>query len=259
MSTTVTGTVTDTDGNAWAGGTWVAQFYPTQAAPGLSGQGIFFGTLDGSGALSTTLPLATPSGGSWQFTIKPNASSPAVSAIIAISGASQSISAQLSAAAIGPRFHAGPTAYGYADVEVILPVSTGQTYYNVTTPALKVWTGSAWAAVSGGGSGTVTSVSGTANQIDVATGTTTPVLSLDNAITLPGSLTVPSGGSIVVSGTGTVEATAIGVVAVTGVAAASQVLTATSSSAAHWATPSGGSFQPSILSRTSCCFSIHVC
>ena len=241
MSTTVTGTVTDTDGNAWAGGTWVAQFYPTQAAPGLSGQGIFFGTLDGSGALSTTLPLATPSGGSWQFTIKPNASSPAVSAIIAISGASQSISAQLSAAAIGPRFHAGPTAYGYADVEVILPVSTGQTYYNVTTPALKVWTGSAWAAVSGGGSGTVTSVSGTANQIDVATGTTTPVLSLDNAITLPGSLTVPSGGSIAVSGTGTVEATAIGVVAVTGVAAASQVLTATSSSAAHWATPSGGS------------------
>jgi hypothetical protein len=52
----------------------------------------------------------------------------------------------------------------------------------------------------GGGSGTVTSVTGTANQIDVATGTTTPVISLDPAITLPGTinkltLTAPATGS----------------------------------------------------------------
>jgi len=58
----------------------------------------------------------------------------------------------------------------------------------------------------GGGSGTVTNVSGTANQVDVATGTTTPVISLDSAITLPGSLTAPSGGSVTFSGTGTVNA-----------------------------------------------------
>ncbi|HEX5704866.1 MAG TPA: hypothetical protein VFX97_16835 [Pyrinomonadaceae bacterium] len=38
--------------------------------------------------------------------------------------------------------------------------------------------------------GTVTSVSGTANQISVATGTTTPVLSLPAAITAPGTLTI---------------------------------------------------------------------
>lgn len=55
--------------------------------------------------------------------------------------------------------------------------------------------------------GTVTNVSGTANQIDVATGTTTPVISLDAAINLPGSLTVGTGASIGVSGTGTVNAT----------------------------------------------------
>lgn len=36
--------------------------------------------------------------------------------------------------------------------------------------------------------GTVTSTSGTTNQIDVATGTTTPVISLDPAIILPGTL-----------------------------------------------------------------------
>ncbi len=47
----------------------------------------------------------------------------------------------------------------------------------------------AWHQVGAGGAGTVTSVSGTANQIDVATGTTTPVISLDPAIVLPGSLT----------------------------------------------------------------------
>lgn len=50
------------------------------------------------------------------------------------------------------------------------------------------------------GSGTVTSVTGTANQIDVATGTSTPVLSLDSAITLPGTinnytLTAPATGA----------------------------------------------------------------
>lgn len=43
-----------------------------------------------------------------------------------------------------------------------------------------------WGIVGGGGSG-VTSVTGTANQIDVANGTTTPVVSLDPNIILPGA------------------------------------------------------------------------
>ncbi len=48
--------------------------------------------------------------------------------------------------------------------------------------------------------GGVSSVSGTTNQIDVATGTSTPVISLDSAITLPGTinkytLTAPATGS----------------------------------------------------------------
>lgn len=49
----------------------------------------------------------------------------------------------------------------------------------------------------------VTSVTGTANQIDVASGTTAPVISLDPAIQLPGSLTAGNGASITISGTGT--------------------------------------------------------
>src|SRR5579863_8546346 len=47
----------------------------------------------------------------------------------------------------------------------------------------------------GGGSGTVTSVSGTANQIDVATGTTTPVISVDSALQLPGTLSMAQAGA----------------------------------------------------------------
>lgn len=42
------------------------------------------------------------------------------------------------------------------------------------------------------GSGTVTSVSGTINQIDVATGTTTPVISLDPVLVAPGSIAATS-------------------------------------------------------------------
>jgi hypothetical protein len=56
--------------------------------------------------------------------------------------------------------------------------------------------------------GTVTSVSGTTSQID-STGGATPVISLDPAVILPGTLTAPSGGSIGVSGTGTNTATSI--------------------------------------------------
>jgi hypothetical protein len=43
---------------------------------------------------------------------------------------------------------------------------------------------------SGGGSGTVTNVTGTANQIAVATGTTTPVISLASPLTTPGAATI---------------------------------------------------------------------
>lgn len=61
----------------------------------------------------------------------------------------------------------------------------------------------------GGSSGTVTSVSGTANQID-STGGATPVLSLDPAITLPGTinnltLTAPATGSTLTVPDGTTQ------------------------------------------------------
>lgn len=60
--------------------------------------------------------------------------------------------------------------------------NAANTEYNCGTDGL-------WHLIGTGGSGTVTSVSGTANQIDVATGTTTPVISIDPTFTFPGTVT----------------------------------------------------------------------
>ena len=69
-----------------------------------------------------------------------------------------------------------------------------------------------------GASGTsVVTVSGTAHQID-SSGGTTPVLSLDAAIVLPGSLTVPTGSSITFSGSGIVNANELNGTALSGLA-----------------------------------------
>jgi len=68
----------------------------------------------------------------------------------------------------------------------------GQWFFkNTTTTGWYQCVAGSYAAVGGGGGG-VASVTGTANQIDVATGTTTPVLSLDPAIILPGTIQIPT-------------------------------------------------------------------
>jgi len=56
-----------------------------------------------------------------------------------------------------------------------------------------------------GGGGTVTEVTGTANQIDVATGTTTPALTLSSTIVTPGSVDV--GSTLDVTGATTLDTT----------------------------------------------------
>lgn len=72
--------------------------------------------------------------------------------------------------------------------------------------------GKKWVAVGGGGgSGTVTSVSGTANQIAVATGTTTPVISLVTGGTLPGAWNLGTPSALVGTNiSGTAAALSIG-------------------------------------------------
>lgn len=51
-----------------------------------------------------------------------------------------------------------------------------------------------WDVSSAAGTGSVTSVTGTANQITVATGTTTPVIAIANPVTFPGAMT--AGGAL---------------------------------------------------------------
>jgi hypothetical protein len=81
-----------------------------------------------------------------------------------------------------------------------------QAEFIVPTGALWSCQNGTWTQIGGSGTG-VSLVSGTTSQIDVATGTTTPVISLDAAIILPGSLTVPNGASIAATGSGTIAAT----------------------------------------------------
>lgn len=70
---------------------------------------------------------------------------------------------------------------------------------------------------SAAGGSSVTSVTGTSNQID-STGGSTPVISLDAAITLPGNLTAPTGSTITTSGTGVNNANQINGTALSGLA-----------------------------------------
>jgi len=69
------------------------------------------------------------------------------------------------------------------------PCNAAMIWYNSTSNQYKICPSGSTAVIgTGSGSGTVTSVSGTANQIDVATGSTTPVISLPAAIILPGTI-----------------------------------------------------------------------
>jgi hypothetical protein len=74
--------------------------------------------------------------------------------------------------------------------------NNGEIRYNTSLNRLEAYVNGAW-AIMGAGDGSVTSVSGTAGQIAVANGTTTPVVSIATDPTLPGIAYVklPSGGT----------------------------------------------------------------
>jgi hypothetical protein len=197
QSTTTTGTITDTpDGSVWAGGNYLIQFVPGTPGPCTWSGGAltqqFTGALNSSGAFSVSLPtnsaISCP-GNQWAFTMCPNATTGCFTVNTTVTGGSQSLSTLLSASASSPRFPASAQTYGYNTAEVNTQPKPGWQFFNTTpsaSPQCNQWSGSAWQGCSSGGGG-VSSVSGTANQIN-STGGATPVLSLDPAIQLPGTL-----------------------------------------------------------------------
>ena len=196
QTSSVTATITDSDGQTWNNGTYTVTFVPTPGKPGpynVNGasfpMGPFTGSLDSSGILSgltlTDNSFITPSGSMWQFVICPNASSPCLNINESITGASPNLSSVLSAVAPVVRFPAEVvSAYGYADAEVTPIPHPGGKYWNVTTNCLRVWSGSTWACLSSSsGSGTVTYFSSGALSplftTSVTNPDTTPALSFN--------------------------------------------------------------------------------
>lgn len=168
QTATVSATVVDSDSTAWANGTWNLQFLPNNDNPNINIYNqngvpllptVMFqsGTLNSGGAFSFSAyvnPTITPLGSSWKVTVCPHASAPCGSYIFTISSTSPlDISSALTAVIPAPRFQARSGTYGYIDAEATLSISTGATYWNVTTTAQRCYTGSVWGNCGSGGSG----------------------------------------------------------------------------------------------------------
>jgi hypothetical protein len=66
----------------------------------------------------------------------------------------------------------------------------GDIYYNTASDTLKIYANSAWTSVSGGGSGGVTSLIGTANQINVSASSGDITASFSSTVVFPGTVTL---------------------------------------------------------------------
>src|SRR6266478_2711088 len=163
QSTTVSGTVIDLDGQQWTAGTVVASFVPAQGTT--LGQYTWSGgafnpgasitiSITAGGNYTQAIPSSTaivPAGSKWTFTANSGTTSlNTQSQTVTVTGGSQTLN--FAPAAI--RITAAPGAVAYADAEVAATV--GQSYYNLTSSAIRVCTTatgavcSVWVAGGGG-------------------------------------------------------------------------------------------------------------
>lgn len=197
QTTSVTATIQDSASVAWGNAnfqiTWVGQGNPSTTS-GQSFPLTVSGTANGSGVMSATVTdvaFIVPTNSTWKVCITSAVSSPNTYCTnVAITGASQDISAQITAALIPPSVTGGPLATAYADSEVAAVF--GNQYARLSDNTFRCYTTS-WGSCqgSGGGTGTVTSVSvTTANGVSgtVATATTTPAISLTLGAITPTSI-----------------------------------------------------------------------
>lgn len=155
----VTGTATDSDGQAWINGTWGYEFFPNPNYPSPSSYTIngvpltnyytapVTGTLDSSGNLvATGVPrtdMISPIGSQWKFKICPKASSSCGTFNVATS-ATTNVTSAISSAITAPRFQATHGTYGYNDTEATIPIPVGGTYWNVVSLCQRYFNGTSW-------------------------------------------------------------------------------------------------------------------
>jgi hypothetical protein len=166
QNTLVSGTVTDSDGTAWANG--AMQFYLINPSPQINptcggvlmttAQKSFTLPTDGSGSITNQPVCSTasivPATTQWLITICSNTSAPCQSLTpMRITGATFSLTATITAQIQAIRLAASATTRAYADVEILTPVPQGGTYYNVTTGTTRQWNGIAWTNSGGSGGG----------------------------------------------------------------------------------------------------------
>lgn len=167
--TTVTATVVDSDGTAWANGTYSVTYLNAAAYPGrlnnaLTGASInnpVTGSLDASGNLSVSLiptksvigPNSSPSPGV-SISVCPQMKAAAVNtacyatAPIVITGTSQSVSTQINAVIVAPRVAGlSPLAQAYNDTEVA--ATAGNQYTRLSDGSQRCYSGSIWAPCAG--------------------------------------------------------------------------------------------------------------
>jgi len=229
QTTAVTATVVDSDSTVWAGASWTLSFIvgPTQSNPAaytiggvsldpaVSSQ---TGLANGSGVITFTTYQSTsisPDRSSWNLQICPKASAPCAIYNFSTSTSTLNVSTGVNSVIIAPRFKAISGAYGYNDGEAILQLIPGSTYWNVTTPTSRCYTGSAWGvcSVGGGGSG---DLSGTLTPSYYPIATAVHTLgdgAIDYGITDANALTVvnhPKTSSITVKDNGDIDDDASG-------------------------------------------------
>ena len=162
QTTTITGTVTDSDSQVWAGATWKANLNvlggnPVFICGGSSGQPVprsYSGTLTSGGAFQTATVAdnncIVPAGTTWTFTMQSlTSAAPSIVGPYVITGATQAMGAVISAAITVPRFEAAHLTYAYLPVEINDPVA-GTGYVNTVSNTSYLYNGIEYVSTGGG-------------------------------------------------------------------------------------------------------------
>ena len=157
-----TATLTDSDGQIWAGCTWQADLVNNNNTSYYQGTAIttthYQGSCDSTGTFTANLnntSTLTPLSAQWVFRLCSNTS--AACSTVTTPVTTSNLSTTLSAGLIAPRFPAtGANAHGYNNGEISPTPLAGGSYYNVLDLSIHIWNGTTWSVGSGASSGTST-------------------------------------------------------------------------------------------------------